>query len=388
MDRHQQLIDRVTQSFERKFGQAPQLIVSAPGRVNLIGEHTDYNDGFVLPCAIDHETVVAVAKSTAEQIDVIACDYEQEDRFNPQSNFEHQTDEWKNHVRGVAASFKARNLQLGGAHISIGGNIPQGAGLSSSASVSVALGKALAAINQFDQIDETQIALIAQQSENDFVGCACGIMDQLASARSVKGHAMLLDCRSLMAEPVAIPTALNLIIIHSGVKRGLVDSAYNERRQQCEKVAQHFGVEALRDLDLQKLDDGREDLDELSFRRARHVVTENQRVLDMAEAFTVENIGAISNLMAASHQSMRDDFEITVSRIDYLVELIASVIGNRGGVRMTGGGFGGCVIALVPDDQVDSVKSTVASDYVTPEGSTAVIYECGSANGVTIVRQG
>lgn len=387
MDRRQQLINRVTQSFETNFGQSPELTVAAPGRVNLIGEHTDYNDGFVLPCAIDHETVVAISPMQGERVDVIACDYDGHDRLDINGAFEHQDDEWKNHVRGVAASFNARDLRLGGAQISIGGNIPQGAGLSSSASVSVALGKALATINQLDQIDETQIALIAQQSENDFVGCACGIMDQLASARSIKGHAMLLDCRSLITEPVAIPAALNLMIIHSGVKRGLVDSAYNERRQQCEKVARHFGVKALRDLDMQKLDDGRRGLDELSFRRARHVVTENQRVLDMAEAFKVENINAISKLMSDSHQSMRDDFEITVPPIDHLVELVENVIGNCGGVRMTGGGFGGCVVALVPNNQVEVVKSTVTSDYATPEGLPATIYECGPASGVAIVQK-
>ncbi|MEP2987775.1 MAG: galactokinase [Parasphingorhabdus sp.] len=386
MDRRQQLINRVVQSFETGFGQSPQLIISAPGRVNLIGEHTDYNDGFVLPCAIDHETIVAISPTQGDQVEVIACDYDQHDRFGINSDFEYQTDEWKNHVRGVAASFKARGLKIAGARIAIGGNIPQGAGLSSSASISVALGKAIAAINGFDDIDETQIALIAQQSENDFVGCACGIMDQLASARSVADHAMLLDCRSLDFEPIAIPQELSLLIIHSGVKRGLVDSAYNERREQCEKAARHFGISALRDLDERRLKDGKGDLDDVTYRRARHVVTENQRVLDAARAFRVGDIMALSNLMAASHQSMRDDFEITVPPIDRLVELIANVIGKSGGVRMTGGGFGGCVVTLVPHEKVEAVETAVATEYVTPDGTPAIIYRCKPANGVAIVK--
>ncbi|GAB5489066.1 MAG: galactokinase [Parasphingorhabdus sp.] len=385
MDRRGQLINRVTQSFEANFGQSPQLIISAPGRVNLIGEHTDYNDGFVLPCAIDHETIVAISPTQSEQVDVIACDYDQQDQFGINSAFEHQTVEWKNHVRGVAASFKARGLNIAGARIAIGGNIPQGAGLSSSASVSVALGKAIATVNGFDDIDETQLALIAQQSENDFVGCACGIMDQLASARAVAGHAMLLDCRSLNFEPIAIPQELSLLIIHSGVKRGLVDSAYNERREQCETAARHYGVSALRDLDEQRLKDGKGDLDDVSYRRARHVVTENKRVLDTAEAFKAKDFQAISKLMSASHQSMRDDFEITLPAIDQLVELAARIIGDSGGVRMTGGGFGGCLVALVPHEKVETVKSVITSDYVMPDGTAAIIYQCAPSGGVAIV---
>lgn len=385
MDRRQQLIDRVTQSFEGKFGQAPQRVISAPGRVNLIGEHTDYNDGFVLPCAIDHETIVAISLAQGDKINVIACDYDAHDQFEIHSDFEHQADEWKNHVRGVAASFQARGFQTGGVQIAIGGNIPQGAGLSSSASVSVALGKALAITNKFNDIDETQIALIAQQSENDFVGCACGIMDQLASARAVAGHAMLLDCRSLNFEPIPIPQKLSLLVIHSGIKRGLVDSAYNERRAQCEKAAGHYGVKALRDLDPQRLSDEKADLDDISYRRARHVVTENKRVLDMAKAFKAGDLPAISTLMAASHQSMRDDFEITLPAIDQLVDLIAGVIGDSGGVRMTGGGFGGCVVALLPLEKIDAVQSAIAANYATPDGAPTVSYRCKPSGGVDMV---
>ncbi len=385
MDRQQQLIDRVSQSFETNFGQPPQLIISAPGRVNLIGEHTDYNDGFVLPCAIDCQTIVAISPGQGTQIDVLACDYNQQDQFGSDDVFRKQAEEWKNHVRGIAASFLARGLQIGGAQIAIGGNIPQGAGLSSSASVGVALGKALAEINGLSGIDEIQIALIAQQSENDFVGCACGIMDQLASARSTAGHAMLLDCRSLDIQSIPIPEDLGLLVIHSGIKRGLVDSAYNERREQCEKAARHYGVKALRDLDEQKLQADRSGLDDTSYRRARHVVTENQRVLDMAVALKNGDLRKISTLMTASHISMRDDFEITLPPIDRLVGLIADKIGDFGGVRMTGGGFGGCVVALLSFEKMEPVQSEVIENYLATAASPPTIFEYQPSGGVALL---
>jgi len=384
-DRRQQLIDKVSRSFMEQFGETPQLMISAPGRVNLIGEHTDYNDGFVLPCAIDYETIVAISPGDGPDIDVLACDYDQDDQFDPGDPFQRQAEEWKNHVRGVVASFWERGFKTHGTRIAIGGNIPQGAGLSSSASLSVALGKALSGINQLDQIDETQIAQIAQQSENDFVGTACGIMDQLASARSIEGHAMLLDCRSLAIDTISVPDELALIVIHSGIKRGLVDSAYNERRQQCEAAARHYGVTALRDLDLERLEADKGNLDAVSYRRARHVVSENQRTLDMSKALQKNDMKAVSKLMAASHCSMRDDFEITLPAIDQLVEIIANDVEEYGGTRMTGGGFGGCVVALVPSHKVDSVRATVLADYVSPDGKQAQIYHCKPVGGVSVL---
>lgn len=385
MERHQQLKDRITKSFQDAFGHMPQLLVSAPGRVNLIGEHTDYNDGFVLPCAIDYETLVAVSPISANRIEVVACDYDAHDRIDIPGEFERQSEEWKNHIRGVIASLQTRGLQTAGVRIALGGNIPQGAGLSSSASVGVALGKALVEINGFNDIDETLIALIAQQSENDYVGCACGIMDQLASARAIADHAMLLDCRSLDFKPIPIPKELSLLVIHSGIQRGLVDSAYNERREQCEIAARHYNVKALRDLDERKLNEEHNDLDATAFLRARHVVTENQRVLDMANALTAKNIPALSRLMAASHQSMRDDFQITLPPIDQLVELVANSVGESGGARMTGGGFGGCVVALMPHEQVETVKNMVAKKYRSPCGTKPAFYQCHASQGVSMI---
>lgn len=385
-DRREALKARVLTSFKAAFGEAPALLIAAPGRVNLIGEHTDYNDGFVLPCAIDYETLIAISPAPGSDITAIAADYDNAaDQFAAVGPFATQPAEWKNHLRGVTASFAARDHSLSGANIAIAGNVPQGAGLSSSASFSVGLAKALATLNGLNQITATELALIAQQSENDFVGTACGNMDQLASARSTAGHAMLLDCRSLDIAPVAIPDDIAVLVIHSGIKRGLVDSAYNERRQQCEQAAAHYGVVALRDLDRSRLEAGRDTLDSTSFRRARHVVSENDRTIRAAKALQQNDIPQLSQLMAESHQSMRDDFAITTPAIDNLVAIIANVLGDTGGVRMTGGGFGGCVVALMQKHQCEAVQQAVHRDYRDPQGNPPAMFLCIPSAGASII---
>ena len=358
------------------------MLFAAPGRVNLIGEHTDYNDGFVLPCAIDFETIVSISNRDDEQMHVLACDAgNAEYSFDPGALFVSQPEEWKNHVRGVAASFRERGQKLAGANIAIAGNVPRGAGLSSSASLGVALATAFAELNKLTRLTPTDFALIAQQSENDFVGCACGIMDQLVSARAMAGSALLIDCRSLDAKPVAIPSDMAVLIVHSGIERGLVDSAYNERRLQCQNAAKHYGVAALRELDVEQMEACRGNLDDLSYRRARHVVTENLRTLEAAEALSAGNIERLSMLMTESHASMRNDFEITTPEIDGLVATMADYLGLSGGVRMTGGGFGGCVVALVAQDKLDGVKMLVHERYRTPDGKQPRMFQCTASSG-------
>ncbi len=386
--RRADLVERAKSSFRDAFNCKPDLLVAAPGRVNLIGEHTDYNDGFVLPCAIDYETIVAIGNGEGSGIQVVAGDYRNTiDSFDPSAGFVHQETEWMNHVRGVVASMNSRGLMVGGVNLAIVGNVPQGAGLSSSASMGVALAKTLAEHRGLKQIDATEYALIAQQSENDFVGCACGIMDQLVSARGQSGTAMLLDCRSLETSFVAIPDDLAVVVVHSGVERGLVDSAYNERRNQCALAATHYGVTALRDIDSDRLVSNRGGLDDVSFRRARHVVTENARALAAADALAVNDMKTLSVLMNQSHRSMRDDFEITVPPIDSLVELIGNYLGLRGGVRMTGGGFGGCVVALVPREILEQVTALVEGGYQPPDGGKARIIICNPSSGASVLWQ-
>ncbi|MBK7613032.1 MAG: galactokinase [Burkholderiales bacterium] len=381
-----ELKQRVVAAFESAFGVAPQTLVRAPGRVNLIGEHTDYNDGFVLPCAIDYETLVAASPRSDSRLRVVAADYgDGRDEFDLAQPITHRTDApWPDYVRGVVARLLERGLKVQGADLAVAGNVPQGAGLSSSASLEVAV---LQCLNQMNglRLSATQIALLAQQAENDFVGCQCGIMDQLISARGRAGHALLIDCRSLEARPVTLPDDLAVMIVHSRVARGLVDSAYNERRQQCEAAARHYDVPALRDLGLAALQAGAAGLDPLTLQRARHVVTENQRTLDAADALAVGDLRRLGTLMAASHDSMRDDFQITVPAIDRLVEIAQRAIGEHGGARMTGGGFGGCVVALMPQARVAAVQASIAQHYRAPSGDVATVWVCHAREGASTV---
>ncbi|MCX2498690.1 galactokinase [Plesiomonas shigelloides] len=383
-----ELIHNVKNAFKATLGYAPTHIVQAPGRVNLIGEHTDYNDGFVLPCAINYQTVVAAAKRDDNIVRVISVDYgNAQDEFDLTQEIAFQHDKmWANYIRGVVKCLLARGFQFTGADIAVSGNVPQGAGLSSSAALEVVIGQTFKVLFNLE-ISQAEIALNGQQAENEFVGCNCGIMDQMISAEGSQQHAMLLDCRSLETTSVSMPEELAVVIINSNKKRGLVDSEYNTRREQCEAVAAIFGVKALRDVTLEQFNQKSHELDPLLRKRARHVITENYRTLDAAQALSQHDMQRMGRLMAESHASMRDDFEITVSEIDTLVAMVKEVIGERGGVRMTGGGFGGCVVALVPHDLVASVQAVVDANYEAQTGLKAAIYVCQAMDGAGLVER-
>lgn len=376
------LIDKVQAAFADHFGHPAERVFQAPGRVNLIGEHTDYNDGFVLPCAIDYATVVAVTPREDQRVCVAAADYEmQADEFSLAETIEqHPRQMWSNYVRGVIKHLQQRGLSLGGLNMVIGGNVPQGAGLSSSASLEVALGETFRQMFALP-IDKQTVALNGQEAENQFVGCNCGIMDQMVSACGARHNALLLDCRSLDTRLIPMPDELAVMIINSNVKRGLVDSEYNTRREQCETAASVLGVKALRDVDESQLRRARENLDEVVFRRALHVVTENARTTEAADCLTQANYERLSVLMAESHRSMRDDFEITVPQIDCIVTLLSQYIGSAGGVRMTGGGFGGCVVALLPHDKVAGAMQLLEEHYHQQTGLNASVYVCEASEG-------
>ncbi|MEQ5236692.1 galactokinase [Proteus terrae subsp. cibarius] len=378
----QALINNVTRSFSSIFGYAPTHFIQAPGRVNLIGEHTDYNDGFVLPCAINYQMVVAAAKREDNIIRVIAVDYQNEvDEFNLDNSIEFLPNKmWANYVRGVIHFLQKDNYSFHGMDIAISGNVPQGAGLSSSAALEVAIGQTLKTLYQLP-ISQKEIALNGQKAENQFVGCNCGIMDQLISACGEENHALLIDCRSLETSAVTMPENMVVMIINTNKKRGLVDSEYNTRRQQCEEAAHILNVTALRDASLEDLVAKKALMSDVVYRRARHVITENSRTLDAAEALLRGDLTTLSQLMMQSHHSMRDDFEITVKEVDSLVEIVKSVIGDRGGVRMTGGGFGGCVVALVTPDLVDKVVDSVKAQYEAKTGLKETIYVCSASQG-------
>jgi galactokinase len=380
----QALHDRVTASFAARFGHAPDLVVRAPGRVNLIGEHTDYNDGFVLPCAIGPATMVAVSKRLDNNVEVVAADFgDARDQFNLELPLERNIEQpWADYVRGMMSGVQNAGYALSGANIAIAGNLPKGAGLSSSASLEVAVGKANLALADI-AIDNTRLVQIAQRAECDFVGTQCGIMDPLISAQGKAGHALLIDCRSLGLTDVPVPDDVAIMIVHSGVTRGLVDGHYNARRRQCEAAAAAMGVPALRDADLDML--AAASLDAVTKMRARHVITENQRTLDAADALAKSDLATLGMLMAQSHRSMRDDFEITVPPVDALVVMLQKAIGTQGGARMTGGGFGGACVAVMPSAMVADVQAAITAGYRTPEGDVPIIMVERPGPGVAVL---
>jgi galactokinase len=372
----------ITATFAAHFDGPPTLVARAPGRVNLIGEHTDYNDGFVLPCAIGPATMVAASKRDDREICIVAADFGGATDIFSLTAISHSKHVWANYIRGMVDALQKSGFALTGANLAIAGNLPKGAGLSSSASLEVAVGQAMLALTG-TEIDRTRLAQIAQAAECDFVGTKCGIMDQLISAQGKADHALLIDCRSLQLTDVPIAQDVAIMIVHSGVTRGLVDGHYNERRRQCEAAAAAMGVAALRDADLAMLEAAK--LDPVTHKRARHVVTENQRTLDAAHALRTGDLKTLGRLMAASHISMRDDFEITVPAIDNLVALLKSVIGETGGARMTGGGFGGACVALLGRADIAEVTKAVEAGYKTPDGQLPLIMVERPGNGVSIL---
>ncbi len=380
------LKERTHSLFQQHFNTEPTHYFRAPGRVNLIGEHTDYNDGFVLPCAINYETVLAVKPRAETQVRALAADFgEQISAFDLAEPIgKDNAAPWSQYVRGVAWALQQRGCTLQGMDVVMSGNVPLASGLSSSASVEVAVGTAFNHLSNLS-LDGKTIALVGQQAENDFVGMKCGIMDQYISALGQEGHALLIDCRSLDYRAVPIPPGVAIMIVNSNFKReglGLLDSEYNTRRRECEAAAAHFGVPALRDVSPDEFALHEDELGETVAKRARHVITENGRTKAAVEALSNGNLAWMSQLMADSHASMRDDFEITVPPIDALVKIVAEVLQDKGGVRMTGGGFGGCIVALVPEKLVPHVEQAIVNTYPSASGGLeATIYVCRASAG-------
>lgn len=390
---HRSPLARATAAYRAAFAGEPTLVAQAPGRVNLIGEHTDYNDGFVLPLAIDRGTVAVAAANNTGRIIVVAADQIAADGKCARDSFALDqpiaptSADWANYVRGVALALQNEGAVWTGVTIAIAGNVPLGSGLSSSASLELAVGSALAALGGL-QLTPARLAQLCQWAENHFVGCACGIMDQLIGACGAAGHALLIDCRSLACQPVAIPVDAGIIVAHSGIRHTHAGGEYNDRRAQCSVAAAHYGVAALRDLDVARLVADAPGLDPVAFRRARHVVTENARTVRAAQALTRGDFVELGQLMAQSHASMRDDFEITLPAIDTLAAIMAAPLNGVGGARMTGGGFGGCVIALAPTNRVDAVIDAVARHYRAPDGSAAELFVCCPSAGASVAAFG
>ncbi|WP_301099073.1 galactokinase [Otariodibacter sp.] len=374
--------------FEKHFGYRAEQTVFAPGRVNIIGEHTDYNDGFVMPCAINYGMAVSFTKRDDSIFRIYAIDINETDAFDVKKELLKSEDKWKNYVRGVVKFIKARCPEfIQGADIAMTSDVPMSSGLSSSAALEISIGKTCQVLGDLP-LSLADIALIGQEAENKFVGANVGNMDQLTSALGQKDHLVMIDCRSLEITPTPVPQGYSIAIINSNVKHDLVTGEYNSRRQECETAAEFFGVKALRDVSIEQFEQRAEELkqqSELAYKRAKHVVTENAHVLEAVKALKANDMEKLGVLMAQSHDSMRDDFEITIPEIDYLVELAQVAIGKKGGARMTGGGFGGCIVSLVPNDKVEALRQLVADNYEKQTGIKETFYVCTASDGVHLI---
>lgn len=375
----------IRDAFSQRYGVHPRLMVRAPGRVNLIGEHTDYNDGFVFPVAIDRATYVAARPRDDRRVHILAFDIGEEDDFDLDDFGHSAAHPWSNYIRGVAKALLVAGHSLAGVNLLITSDVPQGAGLSSSAALEIAVGYAFQLLNRLNLLGE-ELALLAQGAENNFVGVQCGIMDQFISALGRKDHALLIDCRELIARPVPLPHDARIVICDSSVRHEHGTSGYNIRRAQCEEAVRLLKpvlpkITALRDVSLHDLDQHGALLPAVVLRRARHIVSENVRVLESVAALERSDYARFGLLMNESHISMRDDYEITVPPIDLLVELAQAVPGCYGS-RMTGGGFGGCTVSLVANSAVEAFATTVARSYAEATGKTATIYVCTASDGV------
>lgn len=381
----------IKKEFREKFqGSSEPLIVRAPGRVNLLGEHTDYNEGFVFPMAIDAGITMAGALNGSTSVNLHSLDYDAQDRFDVADIGPSSEKKWTNYIRGVCREFQLAGFDPQGMDILIQGNVPQGAGLSSSAALEVAAAVLINALHGFSA-ENVELVKLAQRAENNFVGVASGIMDQFASMMGQKDHALFLDCRSLEYELVPTPfeqQGYAVVVINSAVRRGLVDSAYNTRRQECTEAVERLkhdlpGISSLRDVNMEDLSLVNA-LPQVLAQRARHVVTENNRVLRGISALKAGDLESFGKELTASHRSLQHDFEVSCAELDLLVELALKVPGVLGS-RMTGAGFGGCTISLVPRSQLAVFEQIVAQDYLAKTGLRAEFYVFSASQGAKIM---
>ena len=376
------LCQKVTQEFERRFDAPPAFVVRAPGRVNLIGEHTDYNDGFVLPMAIDRAMWIALRPRGDQRVVGHSLDLGQVVEF-PLTSLKKGDEGWVEYLKGMAWALQEAGHALQGWEGTVAGDIPIAAGLSSSAALEMAAAHAFAVVSDLAW-DAAAMAKLGQRAENEWVGVNCGIMDQMISAAGVADHALLIDCRSLETQPVPLPPDTVIVVLDTATRRGLVDSAYNERRAQCEAAARFFGVLALRDVSEAQFQARATGLDDVIRRRAHHVVTENARTLRAVEAMCRGDAVGLGRLMDASHISLRDDFEVSSDELNVMAAC-AQAEGACYGARMTGGGFGGCAVALVRADAACNFAATVAASYQAAAHLTPNVYVCAATNGAEVV---
>ncbi len=375
--------ETLRQAFDTHFGARPTLLVRAPGRVNLIGEHTDYNDGFVLPMAIDRDVRLALAPRPDRQVRIFSLNFQQHDRFDLNNLRLTNTASWGNYLRGVAWALQEAGFGLTGFDAVMEGNVPVGSGLSSSAATELATVTAFRALGNL-ALDGVQAARLSQKAENDFVGVKCGIMDQYISSLGQVGHALLIDCRSLGFEAVSLPDGVQFVIADSTVRRGLVDSAYNERRAQCEEGARRLGVLALRDVSLDEFERRAAELPTLVAQRCRHVVAENERVLHSVAALRAGDVATFGRFMDESHASLRDLYAVSHPVLDTMVEIARSVPGCLG-ARLTGAGFGGCTVNLATNASASALVDALQHETARRTGLTPRVFLSRAEAGAGVI---
>lgn len=381
------MIERQTlwSEFRERFGRAPRLF-RAPGRVNLIGEHTDYNGGFVLPMAIDLETVVAAAPRDDRKVRVYSLNMNEAAEFDLENPGTPRCGVWLDYVEGVAQALLSRGARLVGADLMISSDVVPGSGLSSSAALEVATGLALTSVAGED-VDPVQLALAGQQAEHTYVGAMCGIMDQLVAVLGRGGHALLIDCRTLEATPVPLDTKdVGVVVCDSMMRHELASSEYNVRRAECERGVELLqealpNISELRDVTPREFEQHGAPLPEPIRRRCRHVVTENERTLKAAASLRVGNLTEVGSLMNRSHESLRDDYQVSSAELDTLVEIARDcevVLGSR----MTGGGFGGSTVSLVRRDGLEDFTRTISARYKERTGITPRVFISEPGDGM------
>ncbi|HXV65504.1 MAG TPA: galactokinase [Vicinamibacteria bacterium] len=375
MEEQTPIARRVAQAFRERFGGEPRVAV-APGRVNLMGEHTDYNDGFVLPVAIDRHVVVAFSPNPDHRLRGYSLDLD--DEGNRRLDEPRPRSDWLDYVAGVAWSLQQDGISLDGMNLVVGADLPMGAGLGSSAALELAAARAFMADRAWDA---ERAAEQARRAENDFVGVPCGIMDQMSVALSEPGHGLLIDCRGHGYTRIPLPEDIVIVVLDTATRRALREGRYQERRASCERAASLLGVKALRDATREEM----ERLPEALRRLALHVSEENERTCSMAEALAGDDRASMSELMARSHASLRDGFEVSTPALDRMVE-IASAHPRAIGARMTGAGFGGCAVALVAVEGVESFVAEVGRAYAEDTGRGGVLFACRPSGGARVVE--
>ncbi len=373
--------DFLLEKYQHQFGTSPTHLIRSPGRVNLIGEHTDYNDGFVMPMAINQAIWLALSATNDQRVTAYSVDYDQISSFDLTAYRDEQGG-WAEYLKGVAWALTDQGETLQGWQGVIGSDLPIGAGLSSSAALEIAIVLAFMSTSNLS-LDNRSMALVAQKAEQRWIRVNCGIMDQLSAVAGVEDHAILIDCRSLELQPIPLPGETMIAILDTGTRRELSNSAYNERRSQCEQAAAFFQRSSLRDVTLEELAGKREVLDSLLYKRALHVLTENQRTVDAAQALRSGDTLEMTRLLNQSHISLRDDYEVSSPALNQMVTCAQAATGCYG-ARMVGAGFGGCAIALIEAKTAQSFMKEVLQQYGEKPGLKAAIYLTSAANGAEI----